>query len=75
MKEFKCQICPRSCQLKVDDQGYTIKVRGNRCTRGFAFAESKAYSLNKDSGKVSIIPWMILGLLVFVGILCYFIKF
>lgn len=39
MKEFVCIICPRSCHLKVDDQG---NVTGNSCPRGEAYGKQEA---------------------------------
>lgn len=38
MKEFTCIICPRGCQLVVDDAG---NVSGNFCNRG------KEYAINE----------------------------
>lgn len=38
MREFTCIICPRGCQLKVDDE---MNVTGNFCPRG------KIYALNE----------------------------
>ena len=38
MKEFTCIICPRGCQLKVDDN---MNVTGNFCPRGKDYAISE----------------------------------
>ena len=38
MKEFICIICPRGCQLKVDDN---MNVTGNFCPRGKDYAISE----------------------------------
>lgn len=38
MKEFTCIVCPRGCQLNIDDQ---LNVSGNFCPRG------KEYALNE----------------------------
>lgn len=38
MKEFTCIICPRGCQLKVDDN---LNVTGNTCPRGKEYALSE----------------------------------
>jgi len=35
MKEFVCIVCPRGCQLKVDDN---LNVTGNFCPRGKEYA-------------------------------------
>ena len=42
MKEFVCINCPLGCNLKVNDTDLTnIKVRGNNCPRGAAYAKSE----------------------------------
>ena len=42
MKEFVCINCPLGCRLKVNDNDLTnIKVRGNNCARGAAYAKSE----------------------------------
>lgn len=46
MKEFTCIICPRGCQLKVDDNGV---VSGNACPRG------KEYALNEISNPTRMV--------------------
>lgn len=38
MKEFTCIICPRGCQLKIDDN---MNVTGNTCPRGKEYAISE----------------------------------
>ncbi|MCQ2792434.1 MAG: DUF1667 domain-containing protein [Bacilli bacterium] len=38
MKELVCIVCPRGCQLKVDDK---MNVTGNFCPRGKAYAISE----------------------------------
>ena len=42
MKEFVCINCPLCCNLKVNDKDLlNIKVRGNNCPRGAAYAKSE----------------------------------
>ena len=37
-KEFVCIVCPRGCNLKIDD---SLNVTGNFCPRGKAYAVSE----------------------------------
>ena len=42
MRDLVCINCPLGCRLKVDDKDLTnIKVRGNNCPRGAAYAKSE----------------------------------
>lgn len=41
MKEMTCIVCPNGCRLIADDSGGRIKVTGNLCKRGIAFAETE----------------------------------
>lgn len=42
MKEMICIICPLGCRLRVDDNNKEdIKVTGNGCNRGIAYAKSE----------------------------------
>lgn len=38
MKELVCIVCPRGCQLKVDDN---LNVTGNFCPRGVDYAKKE----------------------------------
>lgn len=38
MKELICIVCPNSCSMMIEEMGDTIKVSGNLCKRGEAFA-------------------------------------
>lgn len=38
MKEFVCIICPRGCNLKIDEN---LNVSGNSCKRGLEYAISE----------------------------------
>ena len=38
MKEIVCIVCPNGCSLKVEQNGETITVTGNKCKRGEDFA-------------------------------------
>ena len=40
-KEFDCIVCPMSCHLIAEQQQQEIKVYGNRCPRGAAFAKQE----------------------------------
>lgn len=44
MKELVCIVCPRGCNLKIEGENDNIKVSGNTCKKGeaFAIAEMKA---------------------------------
>lgn len=41
MKELVCINCPRGCNLKIDDTTSEIKVTGNFCIKGEAFAKQE----------------------------------
>lgn len=38
MREMTCIVCPNGCKLQIDDSGEEVKVTGNQCKRGAAFA-------------------------------------
>lgn len=41
-RKLTCIICPLGCQLRVETQGKDVlKVEGNTCPRGKAYAESE----------------------------------
>jgi len=39
MKQFVCTTCPNGCSLTIDEK--TLKVTGNKCPRGEAFAKNE----------------------------------
>lgn len=39
MKQFTCTTCPNGCSLTIDET--TLKVTGNKCPRGEAFAKNE----------------------------------
>ncbi len=41
MKEFTCIVCPRGCQLSVENEVGEIKVTGNACPRGKKYGETE----------------------------------
>jgi CxxC motif-containing protein len=41
MKTLLCITCPNSCRLEVEEKEGVIKVTGNKCKRGIAFAEAE----------------------------------
>jgi CxxC motif-containing protein len=41
MRELLCIVCPNGCHLHVDETGGEIRVSGNKCKRGIAFAETE----------------------------------
>lgn len=41
MKELVCIVCPRGCTMQISGEGENIKVTGNTCKRGEAFAVSE----------------------------------
>lgn len=41
IKEFSCIVCPRSCNLRVEEENGEIVVTGNTCIRGHDFAVSE----------------------------------
>lgn len=42
IKNMTCIQCPQGCQLKVDiENGYVIKVTGNKCPKGEAYAKQE----------------------------------
>lgn len=42
MKEFTCIVCPNGCRLEVElEADGTVRVSGNKCPRGEAFAKSE----------------------------------
>ena len=41
MKELVCIVCPNGCALQIEGEGKNIKVSGQKCKRGQAFAESE----------------------------------
>ena len=41
MKEMICIVCPNGCHLKIDSSKEEIKVTGNLCPRGEAFARTE----------------------------------
>lgn len=41
MKELVCIVCPNSCTLHIEDEGKNIKVSGQKCKKGLAFAQNE----------------------------------
>lgn len=41
MRELVCIVCPRGCTMQIEGSGENIKVKGNSCKRGLAFALSE----------------------------------
>ena len=41
MSELVCIVCPRGCKLQVEGEGGALRVTGNACKRGEAFALSE----------------------------------
>ena len=42
MKRYiACIVCPKSCELSVEEISGAIEVAGNQCQRGAAFAEQE----------------------------------
>ncbi len=42
LKKITCIECPQGCQLEVDiDGGHVIKVTGNKCAKGEAYAKAE----------------------------------
>ncbi|MDD6527881.1 MAG: DUF1667 domain-containing protein [Oscillospiraceae bacterium] len=41
MKELVCIVCPRGCTMTLEGEGKDVKVSGNSCKRGAAFAVSE----------------------------------
>ncbi|MGN1418482.1 MAG: DUF1667 domain-containing protein [Acutalibacteraceae bacterium] len=41
MKQLVCIVCPRGCTMEIEGEGKDIKVSGNFCKRGAAFAVSE----------------------------------
>lgn len=42
MKEFNCNVCPRQCPLRIDEN--TGEVNGNNCLRGPVYARAQINS-------------------------------
>ncbi|MEA5051711.1 MAG: DUF1667 domain-containing protein [Oscillospiraceae bacterium] len=40
-KEFVCIVCPNGCRLTASGDGGELRVTGNLCPRGKAFAEAE----------------------------------
>ena len=40
-REFVCIVCPKSCDLTVEESGGAMHISGNGCKRGIAFAEEE----------------------------------
>ena len=41
MKELVCIVCPRGCRMQSAEENGSLKITGNGCKRGAAFAESE----------------------------------
>lgn len=42
IKKMTCIQCPQGCQLSVDvENGYVLKVTGNKCPKGEAYAKQE----------------------------------
>ncbi|MDR1928050.1 MAG: DUF1667 domain-containing protein [Oscillospiraceae bacterium] len=39
--ELICITCPAGCALQVEQEGGALRVRGNACKRGLAFAQAE----------------------------------
>ncbi|MCC8023875.1 MAG: DUF1667 domain-containing protein [Clostridium sp.] len=39
--EYICIVCPMSCDLALSDENGEVRVRGNTCRRGEAYAKSE----------------------------------
>lgn len=67
-KELVCTVCPNSCNLAVElnEKGEAVKVTGNRCPRGEAFAKQEVTCpmrvitstvlLRGEDGKEALLP-------------------
>jgi CxxC motif-containing protein len=40
-RSFTCIVCPNGCRLQVEEKQGEIRVTGNQCKRGIAFAEAE----------------------------------
>ena len=40
-KEYTCIVCPRSCDLVLEDQDGQLSVSGNSCPRGAEYARNE----------------------------------
>lgn len=41
MKELVCIVCPNGCCLQVEGEGDGLRVTGNLCPKGLAFAKAE----------------------------------
>ena len=41
MKELVCIVCPNGCTLHIEEDGKNIKVSGQKCKKGTAFAQTE----------------------------------
>lgn len=67
-KKLVCTVCPNSCNMtaELDDKGEVIRVAGNRCPRGEAFAKQEitcpvrvitsTVLLRREDGEESLLP-------------------
>ena len=40
--ELVCIVCPRGCRMRLTEENGALKITGNGCKRGAAFAESES---------------------------------
>jgi CxxC motif-containing protein len=40
-KELVCIVCPRGCRMRLAEEDGALRITGNGCKRGAAFAESE----------------------------------
>lgn len=41
MKELVCIVCPNGCTLQIEGEGKNMKISGQKCKKGLAFAQSE----------------------------------
>lgn len=41
MKEMVCIVCPNGCLLHIDTDGNDLKISGQKCKKGLAFAKTE----------------------------------
>jgi len=43
-RSFTCITCPNGCKLKVNIDGDSVNVRGNKCKKGIEFAKNEIFN-------------------------------
>lgn len=49
IKKIMCEVCDNHCELEAElEDGEVLDVSGNRCMKGFIFAQQEVWKTEED---------------------------